>query len=271
MAGPACLEYVKNAEPVIAALAELAHAGQTNDAIRLAEHAIAVLLGISRQAEDPAGLIADLIRQLLDIHLDASRVAPREPARLADWLLRLSLDEQDCVTIDVDTYADPLGESGLAVYRAEVERRWAAGDWSFGVRRAKERLAFLDRDVAALVELLGGNLAMSRQYLHVAMAMRQLDRYDDALGWALRGLAERPDRFAGKLYDFAVGEYLRRGAQEDAVALRRRQHAQQRTVASYLALRSIARAAGTWDEDRPAALAQLDQRPGDQLEACDAI
>jgi hypothetical protein len=41
-------------------------------------------------------------------------------------------------------------------------------------------------------------------------------------------------------------------------------------VASYFALRSIARAAGTWDEDRPIALAQLDQRLGDQLEACDA-
>jgi hypothetical protein len=204
-------------------------------------------------------MIGDLVRRLLDIHLDACRANGPDPLQLAAWLVRFGLDDQDCFAVDVDTYAEPLGAAGVALYRDEVDRRWSAGDQSFGVRRAKERLAFLDHDVDALVELLGGDLASSRQYLHVAAAMRQLDRYDDALSWALRGVAERPDPLVGKLYDFAVTEHLRRGDTEDALALRRRQHWQQRTEASYLALRSVARAAGTWTEDGPPALALIEK------------
>ena len=259
--GRAGAEFAKNAEPVVDALADLARGGRTTDAVALTERALGVLIEVLAQADDPAGAIGDLVRRLLDIHLDASRAGGQEPARLAWWLVRFGLDDQDWFAVDVDTYADPLGEAGVAVYRREVERRWSADDRSFGVRRAKERLAFLGRDIDELVALLGGDLGNSRQYLLVATAMRQLERYDDALSWALRGLTERPDRLVGKLYDFAVAEYLRRGATDDALALRRRQHGQQRTVASYLALRSVARAAGTWDEDRPPALAVLEEEP----------
>jgi tetratricopeptide (TPR) repeat protein len=268
--GPAGAEYAKNAEPVVAALAELAQAGRAEEAIQLTERALTILVEVLGRADDWAGMIGDLVRRLLDIHLDASRAARaagrpggqggqgRDPLRLAAWLVRFGLDDQDWFAVDVDTYAEPLGAAGVALYREEVDRRWSAGDRSFGVRRAKERLAFLDRDIDTLVELLGGNLASSRQYLHVAAAMRQLDRYDDALSWALRGVAERPDPLVGKLYDFAVTEHLRRGNTEEALALRRRQHRHQRTEASYLALRSIARAVGTWADDGPAALALIE-------------
>jgi hypothetical protein len=261
-------EYAKNAEPIVDALADLVHAGRAAAAVPLAERALTVLVAVLGHADDSAGLIGDLVRRLLDLHLDASRAARDDPTRLARWLIRFGLDDQDWFTVDVDTYAEPLGEVGVAVYRGEIERRWAAGDRSFAVRRAKERLAFVDRDVDALVALLGGELTLSRQYLHVAEAMRQLDKYDHALSWALRGLAERPDGHADKLYDFAVAEYLRRGAQEDALSLRRRQHEHRRTLASYLALRSVARAAGSWEQDRPPALALLQQeRPRDHVTA----
>jgi hypothetical protein len=268
--GPAGAEYAKNAEPVVAALSELAQAGRAEEAVHLTERALTILIEVLGHADDWAGVIGDLVRRLLDIHLDASRATGQhgqhgqhghDPRRLAAWLVRFGLDDQDWFAVDVDTYAEPLGAAGVALYRDEVDRRWAAGDRSFGVRRAKERLAFLDHDIDTLVELLGGDLASSRQYLHVAAAMRQLDRYDDALSWALRGVAERPDSLVGKLYDFAVAEHLRRGGTEDALALRRRQHRHQRTEASYLALRSIARAAGTWADDGPAALALLEGQP----------
>lgn len=255
----AATEYAKNADPLVEKLAELSRGRSPREAAALIEHAIDVLVEVLAHADDSAGSIGDLVRRLLDSHLDASRAGGHQPPELARWLVRFGLDEQDQFTVDVDIYADPLGTRGIALYRDEVERRWSAGDRSFGVRRAKERLAFLDHDVEALVALLGGDLTISRQYLHVASGMQQLGRYDDALAWALRGLDEKPDRFVGKLYDFAVAEYLRRGAHDEALALRRRQHQQQPTEESYLALRLLARAAGTWEVDGPPALALLEQ------------
>ncbi|MFT3851308.1 MAG: hypothetical protein QM733_00985 [Ilumatobacteraceae bacterium] len=42
---------------------------------------------------------------------------------------------------------------------------------SFAARYAHERLAIIDRDVDRLVELLGGDLSASHQYVRVAEAM----------------------------------------------------------------------------------------------------
>jgi len=82
----------------------------------------------------------------------------------------------------------------VAAYRDAVEAR--RDDDSFAVRYAGERLAILDRDVNAVVRLLGGDLATPCQFTRVAGAMRELGLDYAALAWG-RDPASRRQRLAG--------------------------------------------------------------------------
>src|SRR3546814_20198966 len=64
---------------------------------------------------------------------------------------------QDVFEVDPVRDASALAEKGLAVYRREVAARSEGAD-RYAFRYAAERLAILDRDVSALVEMLGGDL-----------------------------------------------------------------------------------------------------------------
>lgn len=150
----------------------------------------------------------------------------------------------------------------MATYRREVQRRRDAGDSSFGVRYADERLAVLDGDVERIVRLLGRDPATPYRFIRVAEAMEELGRDDDVLRWALRGIAETSGWQVAQLYDLADGVHTRRGTSEERLRLRREQHERMPSSTTYDLLRKAAEP-DRWAEERAAARAVLAVRdPG---------
>ncbi|MCU0309027.1 MAG: hypothetical protein MUE51_14930 [Thermoleophilia bacterium] len=210
--------WAEDAAPVVSALAAQVAAGPSPELVLLLQRAAGHLVKAIMRADDSDGLIGGLARDVLDLHLACCGAGVADPDALARWMVRFSFEEQDFFELDPVDYAPALGETGLAVYRREVAARSGPGEIrapalhdpyagypSHAARYAAERLAVLDRDVDRLIALLGEDLSAPHQFIRVVEAMVELGRWDDALAWARRGIAETTGRQVAKLYDLAAG------------------------------------------------------------------
>lgn len=209
--------------------------------------------------DDSSGAIGDVARRLLEIHEHLGDAGVADPKALAKWMIRFSFDDQEFFNPDPVRYADALGESGLAVLRREVGERMAAPDPDFAVRHVQERLAVLDGDVDRVVELLGGDLDRPHDFIRVAEAMLELDRSDDALAWARRGIDSVTGWQVGQPYDIAAGVLADRGDDAGVLDLRREQHQRRPSSTTYAKLKSAA-SPGAWADEQAAAREVLGAR-----------
>ncbi len=108
---------------------------------------------------------------MLELHAQAYDSSVADPIRLARWMVRFTFEDQDFFTVDPVRYSDALGVDGLAADRQEVAKGSAGSD-RFAARYAVERLAVLDGDVDAIVELLGGDVCAPHQFIRVREAGR---------------------------------------------------------------------------------------------------
>ena len=111
---------------------------------------------IGRRADDSSGLIGALERELLALHARACDAGVADPVELAGWMIRFRFTDQDFFEVDPVRFAAALGDAGLAAYRNAVAEQ-EHEDW-FAARHARERLAVLDGNTDAIVELHGGDL-----------------------------------------------------------------------------------------------------------------
>jgi uncharacterized Zn finger protein len=172
-------------------------------------------------------------------------------------MVRFGFDDQDFFNPDPVRYAAALGEKGLAAFREVVDDRSAGRDPDFAVRYARERLTVLDGDTDAIVSLLGGDLTMPHQYIRVAEAMRELDRDDDALSWATRGIESTSGWQVAKLYDIAADILAARADRSGVLRLRREQHQRMPSSTSYATLRQAASTTGVWEVEKAGARDRL--------------
>ncbi len=192
-------QWAVEARPVVAGLAEAVEAGSSRELIELLQRAVTHVVKVIGRADDSNGMIGDLANDLLELHAKACQPGLADPVKLAKWMVRFSFVDQDFFELDPVRYAPALGDKGLAVYRREVAVRSETSD-----RYAAERLAVLDRDVPALVVMLGGDLTEPYQYQRVADAMLELDLTDDGLRWALEGIERTSGWQVAGLYDLAA-------------------------------------------------------------------
>ena len=265
------IRYAEAAAEVADAVACLVRDGRAGAALPLVTTAIDLLLATVGRADDSAGVLGDLMRRLLRMHAETCAAAdpPVDALALARWLTEFQLGGQDWFTIDIADYAHPLGTDGLAAYRVAVARRWAKAPGDFQVRHAREGLARLDRDVPALVEVVGGELRYAAQYGRLARALADIGEPVSAIEWAERGLRAHPEDPPGAgLRDFLVEAYLGRGGGADAVRLRRDGLTAAPNLHTYRALRKAAERAGCWDAEKAKALTVLAERhPEDHVRA----
>lgn len=255
-------EWAAEARPVVAALAEAVEAGPSRELVELLQRAVGHVVKVILRADDSNGTIGDLARDLLELHAQACRPGVADPVKLAKWMVRFCFVDQDFFELDPVRYAPALGDKGLAAYRREVAAKSETSD-RFASRYAAERLAVLDRDVAALVEMLGGDLTSPHQYQRVADAMLELDLPDDALRWALEGIERTSGWQVAKLYDLAADLLAARIEVADVLQLRREQHERMPSATTYRLLRSAAETTGGWKKLRAEARAVLGARdPG---------
>ena len=232
--------WAQDAGPVVDELAKQAGVAPSRELLALVERAIGHVVKVILKADDSAGTIGDLARQLLEIHERVCDAGVADPVPLARWMVRFGFDDQDFFTVDPVRYASALSDDGLAAFRRAVAERLAAPRVPFAVSYAEERLAVLDGDVDRVIELLGGDLTKPYQFIRVAEAMLELDRDDDALAWSQRGIESMTGWQVAQLYDIAAGVLARRGDTGAVLDLRRDQHRRMPSTSSYALLRSAA-------------------------------
>lgn len=179
-------EWALAARPIIDELRVSAAKAPSNDLVLLLQRAVGHVVKMMMHADDSDGTIGDLAREILSLHAIVCDAGCADPGKLAGWMVTFSCDEQDCFELDPVRYANALGERGLFAYRDAIAKRTDA-DECFAVGWARERLAILDGDTDALIELLGGDLSSPHQFVRISEAMAELGRDDDVLVWTRRG------------------------------------------------------------------------------------
>src|SRR3954451_13324786 len=231
-----CAGWAGAAQAIIAELEKAVSSAPSRALVELLQRAVGHVVKVIMHADDSDGLIGNLARELLGLHARACDAGVADPVELAAWMVRFGFDDQDFFEVDPVRYESALGEAGLAAYRDAVDLRRDGG--SFAVRYARERLAILDRDVNALVKLLGGDLTSPYQFIRVAEALRELGLDDEALAWAKRGIAQTSGWQVSQLYGLACD--VPRGEPLEVLALRRAQHERMPSSSTYRALRMTA-------------------------------
>lgn len=267
----ATLRYARRAGEAADLIEALGDAGRPDLAVAAAARAVDLLVPAMRGADDGSGALAALLHRLLDLHAAALGRAerPTPPAALGAWLAEVQLTGPERAAVRIARYAAALGEDGLAAYREAVLRRWRQAPGDLRVRHAREDLARHDRDVPALVEVIGGGLRRPGQYARLARALSDIGADAEAVAWAERGLREHPEAPAGSgLREFLVGRYAERRPVEEGVAEARAALVATPGLAGYRTLREAARRAGCWAAERDPARALLrERRPDDHIRA----
>jgi len=201
---------------------------------------------------------------------------------LAERLFRWELEgDWDVFRGAASTYADVLGEAGLATYRRLAEAEWARipargpGDQDatgeeddrFNVTYMMESLAQAFGDLDMEIAVLSRDLSSAYDFLRLAERCRDAGRADYALDWAERGVHAFPDRTDVRLREFLAEEYLRRSRIDEAMALIWADYLEAPSLERYERLKRYADRTGTWTSWRPQALESLRQSIEQAVEA----
>ena len=258
-------DLTKGIQNVIRAIAELLEEGFAAEVVELSEYALAKIEGIGDYAVD--GTIYTILE---DLHHEACKRAKPDPEALAKRLFEWELGGDHYTFFDaVHTYADVLGDRGLAEYRRLAEKEWAdvpalAPDPEnrpryYGKRERladiMQTLAYRSGDVESLVAVKSKDLSTALSYLEIARIYKQAGDDEKALEWAEEGAWIFPDgEQHPDLRRFLADEYHDRGRHEEAVDLIWTLFAEEPRLDGYEELKAHADRAGTWERWRTKAL-----------------
>lgn len=206
----------------LAEVSAMCDAGHPDAVIELIEYAFERAQAAIRFVDDSDGWITSITMDIGDIHIRACHESHHDPVALAGRLLQLELNsELDTFHRSAATYADVLGEHGLAEFHRLLLPRWeenptrseamSDGRWaeSYGVSEAMIGWALGTGDPDALIAVHSRDLSSASDYFSIACALDDAGRADEALNWARLGLIEHPGRGADHLRELAI-ELLRR-------------------------------------------------------------
>jgi hypothetical protein len=262
--------YSRGIERVIDSVEALLGEGHSTAVIELCEHALDCLEDALGRVDDSDGYLGSIRDRLADLHHRACVEAHPDPTALAARLFEQELySEWDVFYGAAASYADVLGEEGMAEYRRLAEGAWSRippigpgeerghSSFRFHIASIMETLAELADDTVALVEVLARDLSSAYQFVRIAERLAKAGRHDDVLGWAERGVAAFPARTDVRLLEILAEEYHRRDRHIDAVALMWNAFVERSGLDSYQRLHTHAIQAGSWMELREKALAHL--------------
>lgn len=263
-------DYVRGIEEVIESIAGLLEEGFAKEVIELSEYA----LGAAERAMDYAPDMMGAAHELEELHHAACQKAELNSEKLAKRLLEWELHgHYDIFFEAANSYADVLGEEGLAEYSRLAEDQWAQipalgpGDKDphrhgrrFRITHIMETLARQAGDVEDLVGVLQRDLSAPHQYLRIARIYEEAGQGEKALEWAEEAMWVFPDSRQPGLREFVAQRYHHRGRHEEATELIWPHFAHSPRLESYRELKEHAgRAgrAGRWEKWRNKALGFL--------------
>ncbi len=213
-------DYTSGIDSVLDSLGQLLEDGHATAVVTLAEHAADLAEEALGHIDDSDGGMSGVAEHIRELHLAACVASRPDPVALARNLYERERHEGDLEIFygAAGTYADVLGDVGLAEYRRLAQQEWAelpplgAEDersWSSGRFRLTQimlTLADLSGDVDAVVAVLAHDQSSAYQFVKIAETLQSAQRHDDALEWALKRLV------AARLRRPPPGRGGRRGA-----------------------------------------------------------
>ena len=174
-------DYCRQIEDVADAIDELKETHPA-EAIGLIEYFIEAVEERLGQVDDSDGGMGGILHRLQEIHHEACKNAKPNPIALAEKLFKWELKtDYDTFYNSVRTYADILGEKGIAHFRELAVAVWNGvpplrpeQDTSerygsrFRVTHIMEALAEQDGDIEALVAIKSRDLSSAYSYLSIA-------------------------------------------------------------------------------------------------------
>ncbi|GMU77264.1 MAG: hypothetical protein AMXMBFR46_00650 [Acidimicrobiia bacterium] len=268
-------DYSQNIDRVVDSLQALLDDGRDDAVIELCEHALVRLEDAIGYVDDSDRWLGGIANRIGDLHLAACIRARPDPVALAEriFVAELNAETFDVFHVAAVTYAEVLGDDGLAAYRRLAEDTWARvpqlgpGDerhtWRNGRFRTTgtmETLAASTDDVDAEVAVLSRDPSSAWQYVRIVDAYRRANWRPDALDWAERGFGAFGYGDA-RLVEAVAEEYHAAGRGDDAVRLVWEGFEQRPAFASYERLRRHAQQANAWDDWHIAAIDRLRPDP----------
>jgi tetratricopeptide (TPR) repeat protein len=264
--------FARGIHAAVAAIAKVLGQGFPRDTIELAEHALRRVERALLHIDDSAGHMRPIMDDLQSLHHAACLAARPDPVKLARRLFKWELEtEWDTFYGAAETYADVLGEVGLAEYRRLAEAQWRGvsqlgpGQEGTGYEHPRfrltaimEALARVSGDVEALVAVMSRNLSSPYQYLEIAEAYKKAGRVEKALAWAERGVETFSQSRDDRVREFLALEYSRLGRHHDALAMVWQTFVCSPDVPSYERLKAHADQVGEWPHWRGKAVGHLE-------------
>jgi uncharacterized Zn finger protein len=250
-------DYAHDVSRAAEAIDALIDGGAGQDAIYLARDALDWVTEAYSTADDSSGSIGTAAHELLAVHLRACQAAPPDPVDLGEYLADVIIADNYDLAPDPRDYTDLLGDAGTTAIREHIAAVYEARPEQWNARNLMESLLKAEGEIDALVAFYSAHLDdRGQQHLTIAHVLDEAGRPGDALDWAERGVgnAARPD---SRLIDYVAARYGAAGRQDDVVELRRSVFQTERSLANYRALRQAATDSGTWQAERPKALAEL--------------
>ena len=89
------MEWARAARPIVVELEAAVSAAPSGALVELLQRAVGHVVKVIQHADDSAGLIGDLARELLALHARACDSGVADPVKLAAWMIRFRFDDQD--------------------------------------------------------------------------------------------------------------------------------------------------------------------------------
>ncbi|HWA91143.1 MAG TPA: SWIM zinc finger family protein [Rhizomicrobium sp.] len=205
------------------------------------------------EIDDSDGQGGELVARAGDIHLKACLAAKPDSVELAQSLYAREVSSKwDFFQGASETYAEVLGEAGLAEYRRLAMDAWKklkplhprSGDEDRYGRRSTlasilESFAERDGDLDARIEIRKKDLSSAYEYLGIAQLCAAHGRDADALTWAEEGLWQFEDNPDTRLIVFAGELYARLGRMADAEAVLWREFERTPSVDFYKQMKTV--------------------------------
>lgn len=195
---------------------------------RVARHLIAP--DFDGQAYDNLAAIRDAVTRAVNGVIAASRAEPPDPVEFAKWLIDVQIKRDSrSPDLPVGQFVEILGDEGLAGYwqrlsdmarRAAVSESEEAPSRRRAIFQLRETyLIDIAKDVDRLVGLYSEDLSDPNRYMQIGETFRAAERFDEAIAWLQRGLAEaRWERT--KICDLLVAVYTQTGCLKEAARTR---------------------------------------------------
>ncbi|MDI6732619.1 MAG: hypothetical protein QME51_00735 [Planctomycetota bacterium] len=263
-------DYTQNVNEVIDSIAELLKEGYANETIELTEYFLSAVEDQMGNIDDSDGGMGDILSRLQELHHQACQKAKPDPEALAKRLFEWEINSDWEVFFGAaETYADILGEKGLAIYRQLAEDQWnrlpplLPGQSNHAERIDRFRITSimetLAKDIEGLVSIKSRDLSSAYSYLQIAEIYKNARQYDKALKWAKEGIKAFPERTDSRLREFLANEYHRLKRHPEAVELIWKNFTEAPYLNNYQSLKQHADKSNQWLTWREKALDFLHQ------------